>query len=222
MTAVLEMHDRSATDMQMLDRLSMGFVSLPEATYDVIVILCDANGSRRESQSLVNRNLLELLVRTMKAGAVLKSQDGKYGTIDASEKNETILAGLSFEAGRGFIKPESAAQESVALRFGRKKDAAKAAGGMNGSNGMTDGSVSLPLNGRRKRQEVSNGVPQGVGFDDGTSHGIAEDSDDELIDEDALLDDEDLKRPVKIRKHSIPLLIVAANLIRSDRMQTQS
>jgi anamorsin len=195
LTSVLQMHDRSATDMQMLDRLSMGLVSLPESTYDVVVILCDADNSRRQSQSLLNRNILELLVRSMKPGAVLKSQDDQLGAVDGPERNETILAGLSYEPGKGFTKADVSAQESVPLRFGKKKDTAKAAGGVNGAPA---GSVSLPVNGKRKSQDVSNGLPEGVGFDDGTNAG--EDSDDELIDEDALLSDDDAPRALKIRK----------------------
>ena len=199
LTSVLEMHDRTATDMQMLDRLSAGLVSLPESTYDVIIILCDADGSRRESQRLLGRSIFEVLARTMKPGALLRSQDGHFGATHGSEKNEAILAGLSYQAGAGFLKPEHAAQEPVLLGLGRKKDSAKAAGGLNGAS---EGSVAVPVNGKRKSQDVSNGLPEGVRFDDGTSNGEEIDSDDELIDEDTLLDEEDLKRPVKIRRFS--------------------
>lgn len=196
LTSVLEMHDRSATDMQMLDRLSAGLVSLPESIYDVVIILCDADGSRRESRSLLGRSIFEVLARTMKAGAVLRSQDEQLGTIHGLEKNEAILAGLSYQPGTGFVKPEHTAQESVPLRLGRRKNVAQAAGGLHGAS---QGSVAVPLNGKRKSQDVSNRLPEGVGFDDGTLNGGEIDSDDELIDEDTLLDDEDLKRPVKIR-----------------------
>ena len=198
LNSILEMHDRSRTDFQMLDRLSAGLVSLPEAVYDLILILSDADGSRRESQKLIGRDILALLVKTMKPGAILRSQDEKYGLSDATEKNEAILAGLSFEGEKGFIKPDYGPQESVPLRLGKKKSIAQAAGGVTHANG---GSVSLPTNGKRKSQDISNGVPAGVGFDDSTPDAVAEeDSDDDLIDEDTLLDDDDLKRPVKVRK----------------------
>lgn len=196
LTSVLEMHDRSATDMQMLDRLSAGLVSLPESTYDIIIILCDADGSRRESRTLLGRAIFEVLIRTMKPGAVLRSQDRQFGTTEGSEKNEAILAGLLYQPGVGFVKPEHDAQASVPLRLGRKKDVAHAAGGLKGT---TEGSVAVPLNGKRKSEDVSNGLPGGVGFDNGTQDAEEIDSDDELIDEDTLLDEEDLKRPVKIR-----------------------
>jgi anamorsin len=191
LTNVLEMHDRSATDMQMLDRLSLGLVSLPEATYDVVIILCDADGTRHESSRLVNRNILELLVRSMKAGAVLRSQDGQLGSTEGSERREAILAGLSDEPGRGLVKPDYGTQESVPLRLGRKKGTtAKAAGGMVSGNEVSN---AVPLNGKRKSQDVSIGLPEGVGFDDGTGNNAEGDSDEELIDEDTLLDDEDFK-----------------------------
>lgn len=185
LTAVLEMHDRTVTDMQMLDRLSLGLVSLPPSTYDLIMILSDADGSRRESQNLLSRDLLALLVKALKSGGLLRSQDGQFGSNDGVEKNEAILAGLSPQPGIGFVKPDYRVQEAVPLKFGRKKTA-QAAGGSN-TNGD---SVPLSLNGKRKSTDM---VPAGVGFDDGTN-----DSDDELIDEDTLLDEDDLKRPIKI------------------------
>ena len=189
LTSVLEMHDRAHTDMQMLDRLSLGLVSLPQATYDTVIILSDADGSRRESQNIINRDILAVLVTALKIGGQLRSQDGTLGMADGAETNEAILAGLSFQPDAGFVKPDYSAQASVPLKFGKKKSA-QAAGGLD--NSMNGDSVSLPLNGKRKSVDT---LPAGVGFDDGTN-----DSDDELIDEDTLLDEEDLKRPLKIRE----------------------
>ena len=192
LTTVLEMHDRSVTDMQMLDRLALGLVSLPQATYDVVMILSDADGTRRESQTLVTRDVLALLVQALKTGGHLRSQDGQFGAVQGPEKNEAILAGLSYEVGTGFMKPDFGVQESVPLQLGKKKSA-QAAGGVNGAHADF---VSLPLNGKRKSQD--NGLPDGVGFDDGAADDEDGD-DDELIDEDTLLDEDDLKRPIKIR-----------------------
>lgn len=196
LTQVLEMHDRKSTDMQMLDRLNMGLVSLPEATYDLIMVLSDADNTRRESQSLLGRRVFELLVKSMKTGGLLKSQDETLGTADGPEKNEAILAGLSYEPAKGFVKQDFSTV-SVPLKLNRKKPngVAQAAGGLSTNN---DGSVSLPRNGKRKSEDMTNGVPAGVGFDDGTLNELAEDSDDEIIDEDTLLDEEDLKGPIKI------------------------
>jgi hypothetical protein len=192
---VLEMHDRSATDMQMLDRLALGLVSLPEATYDAIIVLLDADETRTESQKLLNRDVIALLVKALKVGGHIRSQDGQFGKIEGPEKTEAILAGLTLEE-NGFTKPENTAELSVPLNFSRKKNIAQADGGLNGATSTNGDSVSPPINGKRKSTEISNGVPLGVGFDDGSAN--PDDSDDELIDEDTLLDEEDLKRNVKV------------------------
>lgn len=212
LTGVLQSFDRSVTDLQMLDRLAIGLVSLPPSTYDLILILTDADGGRRESQGLLSRAILSLLVQALKSGGRLRSQDGQLGQSEGAEKNEAILAGLSFEPGVGFVKPDTRGCDAVPLKLGRKK--AQAAGGVSHSNG---GQVSLPLNGKRKSVEAP--LPAGVGFDDGF-----DDSDDDLIDEDELMADEEARGPIKIRKfedtasHTGLVLIVSC----SDRMPTQS
>jgi anamorsin len=198
LTNVLQMHDRSVTDMQMLDRLAMGLVSLPESTYDAVMVLSDADDSRKESQSLISRDVLALLFKAMKPGGGLYSQDGTFGAVEGAEKNEAILAGLNFDAAKGFTKPDYSAQESVPLRFGRKKPTAHATGGLNGTN---EGSVALPLKGKRKSADMTPSIPAGVGFDDGTANDAEEDSDDDLIDENELMADEEVKRTIKIREY---------------------
>ncbi|KIV88812.1 hypothetical protein, variant 1 [Exophiala mesophila] len=186
LTGVLQAFDRSVTDLQMLDRLAIGLVSLPPSTYDLILILTDADGGRRESQALLSRAILSVLVQALKSGGKLRSQDGLLGESEGTEKNEAILAGLSFESGVGFVKPDTSGYAAVPLKFGRKK--AQAAGGPNQTNGDQ---VSVPLNGKRKSVEETP-LPPGVGFDDGV------DSDDDLIDEDELMADEDARGPIKI------------------------
>jgi anamorsin len=196
---IFEAHDRVATDIQMLDRLSLGLVSLPEATYDLILLLADADGSRAESKSLLDRDVLALLVRALKVSGRLRSQDGNFGTGEGIERTEAILAGLRYEAGQGFVKPYYGEQASVPLSLPKKKSIAQAAGGLNGD---TTESMSLPLNGKRKSQDISGAAPAGVGFvdfSDDLSQPKLDDSEEELIDEDTLLTEEDLKRPVKIR-----------------------
>ena len=187
--------------MQMLDRLSLGLVSLPEATYDTVILLNDAEGSRNESRALLGRNILETLVKALRPNGRLRSQDGMLGKEEGSEKNEAILAGLASAPDGGFVKPSYNTSESVPLRFGKKNGVAKAAGGLAQPQ---PNAVSVQLNGKRKSEELSNGLPAGVAFDDGTDalEDATIDSDDDLIDEDTLLDEEDLKRPIKIRESS--------------------
>lgn len=196
---IFEAQDRAATDIQMLDRLLLGLVSLPEATYDVIILLSDADGSRREGQSFLNRDILTLLVGALKVSGRLRSQDGQFGLSEGPERTEAILAGLMYDAGKGFVKPDYGAQTSVPLPLNKKKGIAQAAGGLTGG---TTQSISLPLNGKRKSQDISDSIPAGVGFMDLTNDldqpGL-DDSEDEIIDEDTLISDEDVKSSVKIR-----------------------
>ena len=102
---VVEAHDRSHTDIQMLDRLALGLVSLPASTYDVILLLTDADGSRRESQNLVDRAIMTKLYEALKGNGRLRSQDGVLGRVDGVEKTEGILAGLMVDE-EGFRKPD--------------------------------------------------------------------------------------------------------------------
>jgi anamorsin len=114
---VFATYDRSFSDLQMLDRLSAGFVSLPAATYDLVLVLTDADGARRrEALSLLTRDLYTTLAPSMRPGAKLQLQDGPLA---ASEAREAILAGLVEKDG-AFEKIEEE-EVVVPLRFGAKK-----------------------------------------------------------------------------------------------------
>ena len=194
-------HDRNTTDIQMLDRLSLSLVSLPEATYDLILILLDADESRTESQTLLTGDLLSRVIRSLKPGGKINSQDGKYASDNADERREAVLAGLISE-GNDMIKPDYGATESVPLRFGKKKNEGGAAAV---TNAVGTGAVTHNINGKRKNGPADATQPAGVGFVDfsddfGTPEVDEDDDDDELIDEDTLLDEEDMKRPVIQRK----------------------
>ncbi|KAL9120048.1 MAG: hypothetical protein Q9187_003394 [Circinaria calcarea] len=191
---VLEAHDRNVTDIQMLDRLSLSLVSLPDSTYDTIIILTDANNTRTESQNLLNRDVLARLVQSLKPNGRLRSQDGTFASTDSEERREAILAGLLI-SDDGATKPNYSDTQSVPLRFGKKK----AEGGpASTTTPIGTGAASLNVNGKRANNPPIQ--PAGVGFvdfsDDFDVPVEEENSDDELIDEDTLLDESDLTRPV--------------------------
>ncbi|CAG8974214.1 hypothetical protein HYALB_00007377 [Hymenoscyphus albidus] len=192
---VLATHDRSSTDLQMLDRLSAGFVTLPYSTYDLILILTDADGTRTESSQLLGRDVFTRIVSAMKTGGKLEAQDGTFGQqVGGDEHRESILAGLVAEGG-GMVKPDYSASVAMPLKLRRKEKVVPTA--------APAPAVSVPVT----QVEVK---PAGVGFvdfsDDFDDPMITgeDDDDDELIDEDTLLTEEDLKRPAQIPPECVP------------------
>ena len=200
---VLASHDRTVTDLQMLDRLAAGLATLPASTYDLILILTDADGTRNESTQLLGRDVFGRIAQALKAGGRLQAQDGTFGQdVTGVEHREAILAGLVSEGG-GMTKPDYNTNEAVPLRLRRKENGAVS------KAGPAVASVPVALNGKRKSIDITPSKPAGVGFvdfsDDFGDPMITGEDDDELIDEDTLLTEEDLKRPVNIRKNlSIP------------------
>lgn len=186
----------------MLDRLSLSLVFLPEATYDVILVLADADNTRTESKKLLNRDVLSRIVQSLKPGGRLKSQDGNFATDDAEERREAIFAGLLVE-GNDMVKPDHTATQSVPLRVAMDRSN----GGTATTSAVGTGAVSLNLNGKRKNGPPASTQLAGVGYVDFSDEfGAPEvDDDEDLIDEDTLLDEEDLKRPVVQRKSPIPV-----------------
>lgn len=193
-------HDRSHTDIQMLDRLALGLVALPPETYDIVLLLTDADGTRAESRRMVDRNIMLKLAGALKTDGRLKSQDGTLGAVDGPEKTEAILAGLVAGGGvdGGLAKPNTSVPQVVPLRLG-KKSTANGVRAINGTNGTT------AINGKRKEIEPEPKQPSGVGFvdfGDDLDIPIITGEDDELIDEDDLLTEEDLARPIIQRECS--------------------
>lgn len=184
---IYEFHDRSNTDLQMLDRIAASLVNLPASTYDVVLLLTDADGTTRETHRLLARDVMNKLVGALKVGGVLKSQ---AGALEGSEKTEAILAGLT-ETSDGMVKPQQEGPVSIPLKFGKKK--------ANGTNGIVNADGSVPLNLNGKRNQLEPVKPVGVGFvdfSDDLDDPIITGEDDELIDEDDLITEEDMARPV--------------------------
>ncbi|VBB76125.1 Putative Anamorsin [Podospora comata] len=191
LTSLFSVYDRSATDLQMLDRLAAGLVSLPAKTYDLILVLTDPDGSRRSEVSplLSNREIWGKVVPALKAGGTLRSEDGSLGQGNSTEEKEAILAGLVL-GDDGYTKPDYAEQEVVPLRFGAKK--VNADGSVPLSFGKKAAAAPAPA-----PAPVSKG-PAGVGFIDFSDDlDLDAEDDDDVIDEDTLLTEADLKRPIQ-------------------------
>ncbi|KAH9900212.1 Fe-S cluster assembly protein dre2 [Xylariomycetidae sp. FL2044] len=193
---VLAAHDRTVTDLQMLDRLSAGLVNLPEATYDLILVLTDANGTRSESTLLLNRDLFAKIVPILKVGGKIQAQNGTLvqnsGTSDA---REALLAGLS-PGPDGFTKEDTGTSAVVPLKLRSKRSEA----------GPAVSSMTVhQANGEDKHLGMVPPTvkPAGVGFVD-FSDDLDGSDDDELIDEDTLLTEEDLNKPLAIPAECVP------------------
>ncbi|KAL4905520.1 Fe-S cluster assembly protein dre2 [Aspergillus multicolor] len=159
-------YDRNTTDLQMLDRVSAGFVSLPATTYDLVLILTDSDGTRRsEALQLLKREVYAAVIPAMKGGARLQTEDNFFGE---AEEREAVLAGL-VKKDNGFEKMNVGNGAAVPLRLGRKKKTPAA-------------SAPAPAPAVQPPPIIS---PDDYDLND-----------DELIDEDTLLSADDLKRPI--------------------------
>lgn len=197
----LPTYDRSNTDLQMLDRLSAGLVTLPAETYALVLLLTDADGARHaEASGLLSRDVFAALVPSMRAGGKLRTQDGKFGV---KEVREAVLAGLVERQGE-FEKVEEE-EVVVPLRFGKKKNTespkveTNGNGAVQSSAGPAVNNVTVDIAGQATTLDMvppaAKSLPVGVGFDFGDDL----DDDDELIDEDELMTEADLNRPIQIR-----------------------
>ncbi|CRK47915.1 hypothetical protein BN1723_016813 [Verticillium longisporum] len=205
LAAVLASHPRATTDLQMLDRLSAGLITLPEATYDLILILSDADGSRAESTPLLlnNRALFGQVAEALRPGGQLRAQEGgSAGALTEVQAltREAVLSGLVADASGALAKPDYGdAGESVSLglkfRKNKKSDAGPAVGAATVSLGGKPTTVSMA--------PPVQSTPAGVGFVN-LDDDFGDDDDDDLIDEDTLLTEEDLMRPVNIPPECAP------------------
>lgn len=197
-TSALPTFDRDTTDLQMLDRLYAGLVTLPDATYDLVLLLTDPDGARHaEATGLLSRGVFASLVSAMRPGALLRTQDGRFVP---SESREAVLAGLVEKDG-GYEKVEEE-EVVVPLRFGKKKTTtannSNGNGNVHSSVGPAVDKVTIDVAGKPKTLDMMPPAVKpiaGVGFDFGDDL----DDDDDLIDEDELMTEEDLNRPVQMR-----------------------
>jgi anamorsin len=186
-------HDRSQTDIQMLDRLSTGQALLPTTTYDTIVLLSDVSTG---TYPPLSRTIMTEIYGALRPGGILRSQDGLFGNVSGADKTEAILAGLLLSPyGDGMIKPDDVGATGVVLL---KRGAKRAAEGMNGF-----GSVSL--NGTDNTSHAVTGVGF-VDFTDDLDALVSGEGD--LIDEDDLLTEEDLKEGIVQREYLIVKLYI--------------
>lgn len=216
LNGVLEAHDRNATDIQMLDRLALGLVSLPAATYDVVMLLTDVDAAARETARLLDRNAMERIAQALKVNGRLLAQDNE---LDGTVKTEAVLAGLVEVKHCGMLKPDSAAAgQTVSLSFGKRKVKANAAAvpanGIEAVNTAKRKSEDISTtNGGSASSGVLRSTPAGIGFVDVHDDMDAELDDDEMeipsneelaqaggVDPDTLLTKEDLEKPIDIRK----------------------
>ncbi|KAI1995645.1 electron carrier [Ophidiomyces ophidiicola] len=187
----LTTYSRYATDLQMLDRLAAGLVALPESTYDIVMLLADADG-RTSPTPLMDRGVLQSIVRTLRPAGKLKSDSGAFASPAASERTELILAGLVFDDTGGLMKPDYGSQAAVPLRLGKKKV----------TNGVVNDTSPAATEVTTVKKTNGDSAVSGMGFvdfsDDFTVLGDEDglEDDEELIDEDTLLDEEDMRRPI--------------------------
>lgn len=115
--AALGPHDRSTSDLHMLDRLSAGLVALPPSTYDLVLLLA---GAGTETASLLNRNVLGSVHDALKPGGRIEGD-----VLSNVGEKEFVLAGL-VSSGNGFSRPNYE-EVAVPLKLRRKKKEEKPA-----------------------------------------------------------------------------------------------
>jgi hypothetical protein len=206
LNSILAAHDRNATDIQMLDRLSLGLVSLPAETYDIVMLLTDVDGARAHK---LERSVVERVVPALKSEGCLRVQSG---ALEGAEITEGVLAGLVADGSGGLSKPKQAAEQTVKLSFGRKKKAVADAAAVPAN------AVEAINTAKRKSVDISTSgpvkaTPAGVGFVElGDEFGMDYDEDEDMeipsneeleraerIDPDSLLTEEDRMKPLNIR-----------------------
>nr|A1CQP0.2 RecName: Full=Fe-S cluster assembly protein dre2; AltName: Full=Anamorsin homolog [Aspergillus clavatus NRRL 1] len=187
LNGILQSYDRKTTDLQMLDRLILGVVNLPDAAYSRIIILAGEEDSISESSKLTTRETFSHIARSLQKGGYICSQHEQQG--QAFDHNEAVLVGLIPTDNGKFVKPDIEDMRAVPLRLGRKKH---------------DKTISSNLAEPVRNHQASPTVAQdqaedGFRYSSGRNIVTAsahETSDNEIIDEEDLLDGSELAAPI--------------------------
>jgi len=199
----------------MLDRLSTpDVVSLPSEHYSRAVILSDPLSS---TPVTVPPAVLEKVFSALVKGGRLESEDVSWGREGGRERVDVLVSGFMVEEEEGkrrFVKPKEGGGKTIVAIPLRRKESAQAATAT--AAAMTTGPVLESTSGTAKADKPSAGQPSGVGFIDfSDDFGSGFDDGEELIDEDALLDNiDDLAIPIQQRKYTFPTSITV--LLNSD------
>lgn len=187
---LLNQYDKNTRDLQMIDRLAAGLVSLPESTYNLVLLLTDIDGTSTESERLVGRDVLQQIARTLQPGGIMKYHDGLSAMIKEPARTEAILSGLIANDKGELVKPVFE-EQSVLLPFSINRSQ-KSIKGININKSdqqpaiLQKNIVTLTNN----TNDIFNGL---------------EGDDDELIDEDELINEDELERPIIQRRIPSPL-----------------
>ncbi|KAK2873661.1 electron carrier [Arthroderma sp. PD_2] len=179
---LLNHYDKNTRDLQMIDRLAAGLVSLPESTYNLVLLLTDVDGTSMESERLVGRDTVQQIARTLQPGGILRYQDGSSATIKEPARTEAILCGLMVDDKGELVKP-AYEEQSVSLPFS--------------INRVRKPKRDTDANKLEQQPTTSknNIVTLSIGTDD-VFNSPGDDDDDELIDEDELINEDELERPI--------------------------
>jgi hypothetical protein len=197
-------YNRNATDLQMLDRLALGLASLPDSTYSNIIILAGGDESFSESLKLINRETFTQIIKSLRRGGYIYSQDADRAlAAGAFDHNEAILAGLIQVDNGKYMKPDTEVMQAVPLRIGRKHNLLAGASRLEKSAA----GHQFPPRVFEDRSLSGDDTVSAVGSQNLQGNIVSaaamdndEDSDDELINEDNLLDDSELSAPIIQRK----------------------
>jgi hypothetical protein len=196
----LQLHGRQTTDMQMLDRIASGFVTIPPSTYDSIIILSNAVGSYDESSQLIlSGHVLTHVVNALNPGGHLQSQEGAFNDHQQVLKKELILAGLMDDGLNGFIKPDYGAQQAIPLQFAGKRQMRNGKARDGRDQGARTHNIAVDNKNGANGGQVQISTVNIVDFTDDLedSHFVDHDkSSEEFVDEDDLLDENDIGQQI--------------------------